>query len=153
MILLRSVLMGRLQAFFFLSLPASFVLFFLQGNCCFRSSLHLPYTAKASTRLDWKIERRGRTRIYSLPSCCWPSFPDEEDPLPYRSSAPILSGLDAMAADNFALLKNRSFALLTNATGKDRKLNNILDLMVKNRVRPALLLEPEHGIYGSADAY
>ncbi len=56
-----------------------------------------------------------------------------------------------MNTDSFSLLKNRSFALLTNATGRDQNLNSTLELMLHSGVRPSLLLEPEHGLYGHMD--
>ncbi len=129
-----------------------FCFFILQEiSCCSRSTLRLPYVAKAETFLSWKLKDNGRIRIYSLPSCCWPSSSQINDLLPYRSTAQLLVGLDAMVIDAFALLKNRSFALLTNSTGRNSQLKNILELMSHVKVRPKLLLEPEHGFYGSAD--
>ena len=68
-----------------------------------------------------------------------------------QSGRPLFTGLDALSQDNFGLLRGRSFALLTNSTGLDRNLKSGLDLMLQAGVKPALVFEPEHGLYGHYD--
>ncbi|MBW7857333.1 MAG: DUF1343 domain-containing protein [Leptonema sp. (in: Bacteria)] len=63
----------------------------------------------------------------------------------------VWNGLDLVSAAKFSLLENRRFALFTNATGRDRELNSILDLMIDSGIKPSLILEPEHGLYGAED--
>ncbi|MBX7056859.1 MAG: DUF1343 domain-containing protein [Leptospirales bacterium] len=98
-----------------------------------------------------KLETLQGERLYRLPRCCWPEDPVQGAALPDRSRAPLYTGLDAISQDNFALLRYRRFALLTNSSGRDRNLKSGLELMVEAGVRPALLFEPEHGLYGHLD--
>lgn len=69
----------------------------------------------------------------------------------YGKRQMVWNGLDVVAATNFSLLEGRRFALFTNATGRDRELNSILDLMIDSGIKPSLILEPEHGLYGAED--
>ena len=69
----------------------------------------------------------------------------------FRSSRPVLTGLDQLRQIDFELLKNRSFALLTNNSGRDRELSDILQLLLNRGLPPALVLEPEHGLFGNHD--
>ena len=71
--------------------------------------------------------------------------------LPYRSRGKILTGLDQLERSNFAILRNRNVALLTNATGMDQNLNHILSILRRKNLEPELLLEPEHGMFGHQD--
>ena len=96
-----------------------------------------------------KIEKRGPVRLISLKEL--PAAKEREKRLPYLSGAPLHTGLDTLVESNFAPLRGRSFALLTNATSRDNSLNQGLDIMLKAGVRPALLLEPEHGLFGHQD--
>ena len=57
-----------------------------------------------------------------------------------------------MIADSFALLRGRSFAVLSNNTGRDRQLSSIIEVLQEADLRPKLILEPEHGLYGHLDA-
>lgn len=124
----------------------------LISNCCWSGSIHFPYLPETRSKLDYELRHDGQIRLYSLSDCCWSEGDiSGGDLLPYRSDATFLSGLDVMAIDNFALLRGRSFALMTNATGKDRRLLSSLDLMIQADLRPSLLLEPEHGLYGDLD--
>ncbi|MCB1172706.1 MAG: DUF1343 domain-containing protein [Leptospiraceae bacterium] len=120
----------------------------MTGSIEYPPELHLPETESI---LDLDQSRSDHLRIYSLPECCWPDQTEVEGLLPNRSEKPIYSGLDAMVLDSFALLRHRRFALLTNATGRNFKLEAGLELMYAQGVGPALLLEPEHGLYGSED--
>ncbi|MCR9141547.1 MAG: DUF1343 domain-containing protein [bacterium] len=125
--------------------------------CCTTSEIGLDQAGRP-VRTILGIEKRaeGRITLYDLPSSCWPDAPDRGDHgdgelLPTRSEDPLFSGLDAVSIDHFALLKNRRFALLTNATGLDRNLDRGLELMLEAGVRPELVFEPEHGLYGYLD--
>ena len=139
--------------FYLISLFLSLLILFFSSSCCSTSELKIPHVAFAETRFDWENERDNHTRIYSMPCSCLPQKEEieEEKLLPYYREDPSFSGLDAMIADDFALLKNRSFALLSNTTSRDQKLNHSLDIMISKNIRPSLLLEPEHGMYGDLD--
>lgn len=123
--------------------------------CCTTGEIPLRiggYMQPVDSRLEAEVVQDGRVTIYELPSCCRPDTDrNREGLLPTRSEEPLFTGLDALAIDNFTLLRNRNFALLTNATGRDRHLQPGLDLMLEAGVRPALVLEPEHGLYGYLD--
>lgn len=70
----------------------------------------------------------------------------------YNSSIEdVITGLDIAEASEFSFLKKVPFALLTNSTGVNKKLNTILDILIQMNKKPSLLLEPEHGIFGSED--
>ncbi len=73
------------------------------------------------------------------------SFIPEDVPVLY-------SGLDVIELDSFRVLKGRNFALLTNATGLNRRKISSLELMIEGSAVPSLLLEPEHGLYGHEDS-
>lgn len=73
-------------------------------------------------------------------------------PTIYGPRSQVLNGLDVVAASDFRPLSGRHFALLTNATGLDTELNSILELLLKKGLRPDLILEPEHGLYGALDS-
>lgn len=102
--------------------------------------------------LSLKSEDFGRITIFDLKKRYWP-----EDPPTQRFDStsemamPPISGLDALTVDRFSLLRNRKFALLTNATGLDLHLNRGLELMLNAGIRPDLIFEPEHGLYGHLD--
>lgn len=126
-----------------------------QGGCCWSGSLTVnAYLPEVESILDRDLEQNDRVALYGLPSCCWPEEDDTErdELLPGRAEGQLLTGLDALALDDFALLRNRNFALLTNSTSRDRNLKSGLELMVQANVRPALIFEPEHGLYGHLDA-
>ncbi|MDH5654610.1 MAG: DUF1343 domain-containing protein [Spirochaetia bacterium] len=103
------------------------------------------------TKLIYQSHDRERIRIFSLKKGDWPNISENSDPLPGIPERPVYSGLDALAADHFALLRNRKFALLTNATGLDHRLKRGVELMISEGVLPELVFEPEHGIFGAID--
>lgn len=102
-----------------------------------------------SDLMDLETRADGRIQIYSLKKVA----PRPEGPLPLagRSQRPLATGLDALAETDFELLRGKSFALLTNATGLNRELEPGIELMLRAGIRPQLLFEPEHGIFGAAD--
>ncbi|MCP5485015.1 MAG: DUF1343 domain-containing protein [Spirochaetales bacterium] len=134
---------------------AAGLLVWFSTSCCSVNLLEIdPFLSDIVTRLELESRQEGRIRTYRLPDCCWPETPEAEGEqlLPVRSRQPLYTGLDILALEDFALLRHRSFALLTNATGRDRSLTSGLDLMLAAGVRPRLVLEPEHGLYGYLDA-
>ena len=66
--------------------------------------------------------------------------------------ADVLTGLDVLKRDNFAPLKGKNIAVVTNHTARDRDGNHIIDLLVKAEgVKIVALFSPEHGLYGTLD--
>ena len=103
------------------------------------------------TRLKHESVDHDRIRIFKMSRGDWPKEIKNHEPLPGIPERPVYSGLDALAVDNFAILRNRKFALLTNATGLDYNLKRGLELMTSAGVYPALVFEPEHGIFGALE--
>lgn len=129
-----------------------FILIAFSSACCLTGNISiLPGLPEVESILDLDELRDDRVRLYSLPGCCWPEDREVEGLLPHRSDEPIYSGLDAMVIDQFRILQNRRFALLTNATGLDQNLEQGLELMLANGIQPQILFEPEHGLYGAMD--
>jgi uncharacterized protein YbbC (DUF1343 family)/CubicO group peptidase (beta-lactamase class C family) len=65
---------------------------------------------------------------------------------------PVLTGIDVLAAENYARLRGRRVGLLTNQTGRARDGASTIDLIAKAPgVTLAALFSPEHGIRGEAD--
>jgi uncharacterized protein YbbC (DUF1343 family)/CubicO group peptidase (beta-lactamase class C family) len=65
---------------------------------------------------------------------------------------PVLTGIDVLAAENFARLRGKRVGLLTNQTGRSRVGASTIDLLAKAPgVTLAALFSPEHGIRGEAD--
>ncbi len=68
------------------------------------------------------------------------------------AAADVLTGLDVLKRDQFAPLKGRNIAVVTNHTARDRDGNHIIDLLIKAEgVKIAALFSPEHGLYGQLD--
>lgn len=69
-----------------------------------------------------------------------------------RASSKTLNGIDVLARQQFAPLKNLKLGLVTNHTGQDRDRNPTIDLL---RAAPGVelkaLFSPEHGIRGAVD--
>jgi len=69
-----------------------------------------------------------------------------------RPTARVLSGLDVLAAENFAPLKGMRVGLITNQTGVDAAGNRAVDLLHRAPgVELAAIFSPEHGINGNVD--
>jgi uncharacterized protein YbbC (DUF1343 family)/CubicO group peptidase (beta-lactamase class C family) len=65
----------------------------------------------------------------------------------------VMSGLDVLRADGFALLKGRQVGLVTNHTGRARDGASTIDLIHgAPDVKLVALFSPEHGIRGIVDA-
>ncbi len=70
-----------------------------------------------------------------------------------RPAPPVLSGIDVLRADGFAILKGRKVGLVTNHTGRARDGATTIDLIHGAKdVRLVSLFSPEHGIRGVLDA-
>ncbi|MGB7157975.1 MAG: DUF1343 domain-containing protein [Tepidisphaeraceae bacterium] len=66
--------------------------------------------------------------------------------------ADVLTGLDVLKRDDFAPLKGKNLAIVTNHTARDRDGNHIIDLLIKaDGVKIVALFSPEHGLYGHLD--
>ncbi len=67
------------------------------------------------------------------------------------SRGSVLSGLDVLAAEQFALLAGRRVGLLTNQTGVDAQGRRGIDLLAAApRVKLKAIFSPEHGLSGEA---
>jgi uncharacterized protein YbbC (DUF1343 family)/CubicO group peptidase (beta-lactamase class C family) len=65
---------------------------------------------------------------------------------------PVLTGIDVLAAENFARLRGKRVGLLTNQTGRSHDGVSTIDLLAKAPgVTLAALFSPEHGIRGEVD--
>ena len=65
---------------------------------------------------------------------------------------PLLTGIDVLERDGFAVLKGRRVALVTNHTGVDHQGQATIDLLHKaDGVTLVALFSPEHGIRGAVD--
>ena len=73
--------------------------------------------------------------------------------VPHRNTAgEVLNGIDVLARQNFAPLKNLRFGLITNHTGHDRQRRPTIDLLKSAPgVNLVALFSPEHGIRGEVD--
>lgn len=70
-------------------------------------------------------------------------------PKPYT---PVLSGIDVLRADGFALLRGKRIGLVTNHTGRTRDGASTIDVIYGARdVKLVALFSPEHGIRGTLD--
>lgn len=66
----------------------------------------------------------------------------------------VQAGLDVLQRDNFAALKGRKVALVTNHSGINAKGEHILDLMhASPNVQLVAIFTPEHGIRGEEDRH
>ncbi|HEY7520379.1 MAG TPA: exo-beta-N-acetylmuramidase NamZ domain-containing protein [Methylomirabilota bacterium] len=76
-----------------------------------------------------------------LPSCC-----------PPRTLSRVRTGLDVLAAQNFAPLAGYNVGLVTNQTGVDAAGRRTIDLLAgASNVKLAAIFSPEHGLTGDAN--
>jgi uncharacterized protein YbbC (DUF1343 family)/CubicO group peptidase (beta-lactamase class C family) len=69
-----------------------------------------------------------------------------------RRSAPVLTDIDVLQAEDFSRLQGKRVALLTNQTGISRNGARTIDLLHKARnVELVSLFSPEHGIRGKVE--
>jgi uncharacterized protein YbbC (DUF1343 family)/CubicO group peptidase (beta-lactamase class C family) len=72
---------------------------------------------------------------------------------PPRPAAAVVSGIDAMRADGFAVLRGKRVGLVTNHTGRARDGATTIDLIHRAPdVKLVALFSPEHGIRGILDS-
>jgi uncharacterized protein YbbC (DUF1343 family)/CubicO group peptidase (beta-lactamase class C family) len=70
-----------------------------------------------------------------------------------RAPQPVVSGIDALRASGFAILKGKQVGLVTNHTGRARDGATTIDLIHDAKdVTLVRLFSPEHGIRGILDA-
>jgi uncharacterized protein YbbC (DUF1343 family)/CubicO group peptidase (beta-lactamase class C family) len=73
-----------------------------------------------------------------------------------REMPPVMTGIDVLRHDGFALLKGRHVGLVTNQTGRARDGQTTIDLLFEalkaNDGQLVSLFSPEHGIRGVVDA-
>jgi uncharacterized protein YbbC (DUF1343 family) len=104
-------------------------------------------TVAASALTGVNVERaaaRGWSRGESGPLGPQASRPE--------TNAPVLTGLDVLAADGFAFLRGKTVGLVTNQAGVNRRMESAIDLIAQAKdVRLAALFSPEHGIRGTLD--
>jgi uncharacterized protein YbbC (DUF1343 family)/CubicO group peptidase (beta-lactamase class C family) len=73
-------------------------------------------------------------------------------PAPTTVSDRVLTGLDVLADQKFAMLRGHSVGLITNQTGIDSKGRRAIDLIAATPgVRLQAIFSPEHGITGQAN--
>jgi uncharacterized protein YbbC (DUF1343 family)/CubicO group peptidase (beta-lactamase class C family) len=73
--------------------------------------------------------------------------------LPPPATVPVLTGIDTLRADGFALLKGKRVGLVTNHTGRARDGASTIDLIHGAAgVTLVSLFSPEHGIRGVLDS-
>ena len=65
--------------------------------------------------------------------------------------APVLTGLDVLAEQNFTPLAGKRIGLITNQTGMSRDGKRNIDLMLAAGVQLAAIFSPEHGITGNEE--
>jgi uncharacterized protein YbbC (DUF1343 family)/CubicO group peptidase (beta-lactamase class C family) len=101
------------------------------------SSTLTDITAAQSNRLGWT----QRTFDSQTPAVAPPA------------ALPVLTGIDVLAANGFAPLKDLRVGLVTNHTGRAKNGQSTIDLLYKG-LGPKLtaLFSPEHGIRGILDA-
>ncbi len=63
----------------------------------------------------------------------------------------VMTGLDVLARDHFALLRGKRIGLITNQTGVDRNGKRNIDRMLADGVHITALFSPEHGLFGVED--
>ena len=78
---------------------------------------------------------------------------DAPRPAPTPSGARVLSGLDVLVQQNFAMFGGQSIGLVTNHTGVDARGRRGIDLIAgAPGVRLQVIFGPEHGMTGAANA-
>ncbi len=125
-----------------------FVLLLLLGGCA--SGMEYIPGKSIETDMDMELREGGRIAFFRMSGM---TRPEQSSGRFTGGSGSDLSitGLDEMSSDGFALLKGRRFAVLTNPTGVDRNLTSILYLLLEKNIRPGLVFEPEHGMFGFMD--
>lgn len=63
----------------------------------------------------------------------------------------VLTGLDVVERDNFAIFKNKRVGVIVNHTSVDREGNHLVDVFIKNGVNLKAIFTPEHGLKGTIE--
>ncbi|HZZ41886.1 MAG TPA: DUF1343 domain-containing protein [Tepidisphaeraceae bacterium] len=67
---------------------------------------------------------------------------------------PVLTGLDVLERENFAPIKNKRIAIITNQSAIDSQGRHLLDVLVSAKsagITVTKIFSPEHGLYGAVD--
>ena len=82
--------------------------------------------------------------------------PPSSPPVPAPGRQPVVTGIDVLRADGFALLKGKRIGLVTNHTGRARDGSTTIDLLHHSSTPQGhtlvALFSPEHGIRGVLEA-
>lgn len=109
-----------------------------------------PVRARVATLAAAAMHDAGPARL-QVPSVPTPTLAAATSASPVPA-APVLTGIDVLARDGFALLQGRRVGLVTNHTGRDRLGRSTIDVL-REALGPRLvaLFSPEHGIRGTED--
>jgi len=111
-------------------------------------------TVAAAAIIPWSAEAPEARRRQPSGSAAAPS-PERLALLPDRALVlhpPTQTGIDVLAAENFARLKGKRVGLLTNQTGRSSAGESTIDLLARAPgVTLVALFSPEHGIRGVLD--
>lgn len=69
-----------------------------------------------------------------------------------KSASQYTLGLEALSDEFIQSLHNVRIALVTNQTGKDMRGHRNIDVLISRRLKPSLILVPEHGLDGRVPA-
>jgi uncharacterized protein YbbC (DUF1343 family)/CubicO group peptidase (beta-lactamase class C family) len=100
-----------------------------------------------------ELRRQVATIVASaLPKAQRPATPVLAQRSTLNAQHSVMTGIDVLKKQNFAILKGKKIGLVTNHTGKDRDGNTTIDLLAKaDGVTLVSLFSPEHGIRGEKD--
>jgi uncharacterized protein YbbC (DUF1343 family) len=114
-----------------------------------------PLRGKVATAAMAAFNPQGSGRILEgrLTGTDFGASTDPARPVRPAATAPVLTGIDVLARDGFALLKGKRVGLVTNHTGRARDGATTIDLLHQAPgVQLVALFSPEHGIRGILDA-
>ncbi|MBI4588231.1 MAG: DUF1343 domain-containing protein [Candidatus Rokubacteria bacterium] len=111
-----------------------------------------PYGKGRVNGLRSKVAAEVGAALFTPPLPTAPASPARAataDEVPASPGGAVLSGLDVLAAEQFALLAGRRVGLVTNQTGLDARGRRGIDLLAAApRVRLKAIFSPEHGLTG-----
>lgn len=80
--------------------------------------------------------------------------PVVEDKSRPQGKGDVLSGLDVLEADDFAMLKGKKLGLLVNHSAINRDGNHLIDLLLPYKdITMVRMFSPEHGLFGDLDTH
>jgi uncharacterized protein YbbC (DUF1343 family)/CubicO group peptidase (beta-lactamase class C family) len=109
------------------------------------------------TPLRARVATVAATAVTSLPAAAQTALMTGRDfgpsgMLPPRHNPPVLTGIDVLRSDGFALLRGKRIGLVTNHTGIARDGASTIDVLFGAKdVKLVALFSPEHGIRGTLD--